>query len=296
MVTPLTIEVESVEGDSWVLAGPGSGGRGATIDKGKVAGMWHPPTVTRWEQGATQLGATYAGKSYEPRDLQFRVLLSSERVPGMSLERLETEFDAVFDEEIPAKFIVRGGGIKRWLWVTKFKEPVYEDLGSGNAAAVYTLRAAFPFYESDPHLDVFQSTAGALSGSVAGANITDLPAYPRWVLTGGGAWTLPDHSWATAPDHEDYPYRARTITLPAIDADEELVVDTFPDVETVTSNKNPMFYARLNWRGEPVFPVPRWTPRGGVPVDLPISCTQPGGVAQLRLPRFWKKPIGGDRL
>ncbi|MDV6299949.1 hypothetical protein R3P82_12600 [Dietzia maris] len=294
-MTPLTIEVESVEGDLWPLAGPGAGGRGVTIDKDKVQGLWHPPTVTRWRSGATQIGATYAGKSYEPRDIQFRVLMAPERVPGMSLDRLETEFDACFDEEVPARLIVRYGGSKRWLWVTKFKEPVLEYNGN-SAAAVYTLRAAFPFYESDPHLDVMVSTVEALAGSVAAANITDLPVYPRWVLTGGGQWTLPDHSWITDPEHEDYEFADRTITLPAIDSDEELVVDTFPDVETVTSNKNPMFYARMNWRGEPVFPVPRWTPRDGQPVALPISCTEPGGIAQLRLPRYWKKPIGGDRL
>lgn len=295
MVTPLTVEIESVEGDRWVIGGHGAGGRGAHIDKDHVQGMWHPPTVTRWEQGATQVGATYAGKTYEPRDLQFRILLAPERVPGMSLDRLETEFDACFDEEVPARFIVRYGGRKRWLWVTKFKEPAFEYRGNA-AAAVYTLRAAFPFYESDPLLDVFQSAVGALSGSVAAANITDLPAYPRWILTGGGQWTIPDFSWRTDPDHEDYPYANRSVILPAIDSDEELVVDTFPDVETVTSNKNPMFYARMNWRGEPVFPVPRWTPRDGQPALLPISCTEPGGIAQLRLPRFWKKPIGGDRL
>lgn len=295
MVTPLTVEIESAEGEVWAIDGPGAGGRGAVVDQQGIKGLWHPPTVTRWQQGATQIGATYAGKTYEPRDLQFRVLLTPERVPGMTLDLLETEFDACFDEEVPARLRVRGGGTSRWLWVTKFKEPVVE-YHERSIAATYTLRASWPFFESDPHLDVMISTVGALAGSVAAANITDLPAYPRWVLTGGGEWTLPDHSWATDPDHEDYPHRDRTVTLPGIDADEELVVDTFPDVETVTSSKNPMFYARMGWRGEPVFPVPRWTPRDKTPVPLPISCTEPGGVAQLRLPRFWKKPIGGERL
>ncbi|MFN3600504.1 MAG: hypothetical protein ACK4UY_03840 [Dietzia sp.] len=291
----MTIEIESVEGERWTLAGPGAGGRGVTIDKGRVQGMWHPPTVTRWRKGATQIGATYAGKTYEPRDIQFRALLAPERVPGMGLDRLETEFDACFDEEVPAKFIVRWGGPPRWLWVTKFKEPVFEDLGNA-AAVVYTLRAAWPFYESESLLDVFQSAPGALSGHVQVANVTDLPAYPRWVIEGGGACTLPDFSWATDPSHEDYQFRNRTITLPAIAEGEQLVVDTFPDIETVTSSTNPMFYARMNWRGEPVFPVPRWTPRDGSPVPLPVAFTLPGGTAQLRLPRYWKKPMGGDRL
>ncbi|NKU16087.1 hypothetical protein GS928_23810 [Rhodococcus hoagii] len=90
------------------------------------------------------------------------------------------------------------------------------------------LRAGWPFWVEEDTVDVFKSTAtsplvvwdGAAyySGTVVVSNPTNQPSYLKWIVETptGGKVALPDFSWESDPEHEDYEFRNRLVHFPTL--------------------------------------------------------------------------------
>lgn len=96
-------------------------------------------------------------------------------------------------------------------------------------------------------------------------------------------WVVPDYSF------EDPDYANRRVQLPGLIIGEDVVLDTDPRVEQITSASGSQVWARTNgvrWR----FPVPPYT--RDKEFELTVAGCAPGQLVTLRLPRPWTRPWG----
>ncbi|MCZ9635162.1 phage tail protein [Rhodococcus sp. BH5] len=288
----LLFEIEAPNGARATIHGPGSGAQGIELDE-SPEGLWETPTTTIWTEGARQEGGTYNGFRHNMQDVILPVHISP--TDDMSWQQVKSRWSAMWEfDRITYLVATSSSGIRR-LGLQKVETPKFNprnDPGRNRYGhMVMTLRAGWPFWVEKDEVDVFQSKAGALNGSVTLANPTNRPMYPKWVIDApqGGQVTLPDFSWITDPEHEDYEWRGRVIDVPTLSPGEKLTIRTYPDEETYDSNINPLFWARAN-SVEFEFAVPPHT----LPVDVPIKCTVPNMTVAVYQPRHWTMVMGGE--
>ncbi|MFI8660101.1 phage tail protein [Rhodococcus qingshengii] len=288
----LLFEIEAPNGDRAVIHGPGSGAQGIELDE-SPEGYWETPTTTIWTEGARQEGGTYNGFRHNMQDVILPVHISP--TDDMSWQQVKSRWSAMWEfDRITYLVATSSSGIRR-LGLQKVETPKFNprnDPGRNRYGhMVMTLRAGWPFWVEKDEVDVFQSKVGALKGHVTLANPTNRPMYVKWVVDApqGGQVTLPDFSWITDPEHEDYIWRGRVVDVPTLVPGEKLVIRTYPDEETYESNINPLFWARANSK-EFEFAVPPHT----LPIEVPIECTVPNMTVAVYQPRHWTMVMGGE--
>lgn len=288
----LLFEIEAPNGDRATIHGPGAGTEGIVLDI-NPKGLWETPTTTIWTEGARQEGGTYNGFRHNMQDVILPVHISA--TEDMSWQQVKSRWSGMWEFDRETQLVATSSSGIRRLGLRKVETPTFEPIVDPGFNAyglmIMTTRAGWPFYVENDEVDVFQSKTGALNGHVTLSNPTNRPMYPKWVIDApqGGQVTLPDFSWVTDPEHEDYEWRGRVIDVPTLSAGEKLVIRTYPDEETYESNINPLFWARAN-SVEPEFPVPKHT----LPVDVPISCTAPNMTVAVYQPRHWTMVMGGE--
>ena len=138
-------------------------------------------------------------------------------------------------------------------------------------------------------------------------NPTDEYIWPKWTLPGSKEH-IPDLPWPfppgitipwdkapytqwVVPDYsfEDPDQASRRIQLPGLIIGEDVVVDTDPRVEQITSASGSQVWARTNGVRFH-YPIPPWTNEREF--ELTVSGCAPGQMATLRLPRPWTRPWG----
>lgn len=288
----LLFEIEAPNGSRATIHGPGAGAEGIVLDE-DPDGYWETPTTTIWTEGSRQEGGTYNGFRHNMQDVILPVHISS--TEDMSWQQVKSRWSAMWEfDRITYLVATSSSGIRR-LGLQKVETPKFapkNDPGRNQYGhMVMTLRAGWPFWVEKDEVDVFQSKAGELNGHVTLLNPTNRPMHLKWVIDApqGGQVTLPDFSWITDPEHEDYEWRGRVIDVPTLVPGENLVIRTYPDEETYESNINPLFWARANSK-EFEFAVPPHT----LPVDVPIECTMPNMTVAVYQPRHWTMVMGGE--
>lgn len=140
-----------------------------------------------------------------------------------------------------------------------------------------------------------------------GLNPTDQYIWLKWSVPGseqpvpGLPWPFPPGTpvpWETAPftqwvipdySFEDPQYENRRLKLPGLIYKENVVVDTDPRVEQVSSETGSQVWARMNgvrFR----HPVPPYTK--GRDFVVTVAGCAPGQMVTLRVPRPWSRPWG----
>lgn len=288
----LLFEIEAPNGDRATIHGPGAGTEGIVLDI-NPKGLWETPTTTIWTEGARQEGGTYNGFRHNMQDVILPVHISA--TEDMSWQQVKSRWSGMWEFDRETQLVATSSSGIRRLGLRKVETPTFEPIVDPGFNAyglmIMTTRAGWPFYIEKDEVDVFQSKTGALNGHVTLSNPTNRPMYLKWVIDApqGGQVTLPDFSWITDPEHEDYEWRGRVIDVPTLSAGEKLVIRTYPDEQTYESNLNPLFWARAN-SVEFDFPVPKHT----LPVDVPISCTAPNMTVAVYQPRHWTMVMGGE--
>ncbi|WP_032402492.1 hypothetical protein [Rhodococcoides fascians] len=292
MTGVLQISVEGANGSFWPFHGPDAVPTGVVLGTAPT-GIWETPKSTRWSQGAYTERAEYGGDKVDMMTVVLSVHISM--TPGSPWEQVYSEFRQAWDFDKTTTLVAEtSSGIRR-LSLRLMETPKFEpdvDPGYDNyGLMIITARPEWPFWVEDDVVDVWQSTAGALSGWVWMSNPTNRPMHPKWIVlpSQSGRATLPDFSWETDPTHEDYEWRNRTITTPILAANEELTIDSYPDELTWRSNINPVFIGRTAGV-EFEFAVPHHT----LPTPVPVSSTVAGTVIQLRQNRHWTSIVGGE--
>lgn len=310
----MLLEIIGVDGSVWTISGAGAGEQGAGLAE-SPEGFWETPVSTLWTQGAYQQSATFTGEKVDMMTGVWTIHLVP--VPGQTWQQTFSKWKRAWStaKQTTIRGTTQDGGVRKLkvqlienLKFTPKNDPAFNSYGF----VVMQFRPTWPFWVEDDVVDLFQANndsrvvlqtpivlpdgqqfSTVYRGTVVTSNPTDWPMHHRWVIDNpsGGATVaraqIPDFSWETDPEEDDYQYRNRAIWIPSLAVGEELTIDSYPDNETWRSNINPMFVGRSNGV-EFEFEVPAGTD----PVDIPITCTAPGMTVMLRQPRNWTSLIG----
>lgn len=287
------IEVYGCDGSYWYISGPDiSEEAGVTLNP-RLTGAIDAPVKTLWLPGA--FGQESQGYRWERRDVIFAVQTFAQD-PETWLT-VDSEWRAAFDYVKESKIVYTTSAGTRWLNVRMLEEPKsYEgDINAGkspflmcDATVVMTLAAEIPFYVGETEVHEWELDSGADFGlaQIEISNDSDVPVWPRWTLTGGATWTLPDFSWGSEEYARGVEDSGRTVELPPLDPAEDVVVDSDPRRQTILSSN--MSNVQGRWKGNDLlYPL-----APGATATIPVSVKDVEGTAAFRLeiPKWYTRP------
>lgn len=273
------IEVEGVDGSVWVINGLGAGGEGVHLGE-SPDGIYDAPVRTLWQQGAFQEGASPNGVRWDARDVVFRVMVQS--TVTRSWQDVDSQWRRAwsYSQDSILRVSTPSGTRElklRMLEAPKFTpdiDPRVNEFGE----VVMTCRAGDPFWREQPDKQAVVASSASGTEYLDVFNPTDKDMWLRWVSAPGSRWTLPDFDFAGG---------ARTVTLPSLYTDKEVLIDTHPLREQVVV----VGWANA-WEAmggvQFIHPVPAYTP----PTQVPVSWSGSGGSLMLVQDRRWSRPWG----
>ncbi|WP_033189287.1 hypothetical protein [Rhodococcoides fascians] len=319
----IRLQWEGVDGSVWELSGPGvTPGVSPVSCAPGPKGFWETPRSTIWRQGAYQETASYDGDKVDMMTAVMRIDFAE--TADMSVQQVYSKFRRAWSTKKQGALVATSRYGTRRLRLQLIEnlgyEPEYDPAFNGTGFVTVQARPTWPFWTEDDVFDVFQAINGGENSNrvnlstpivlpngsgqnvsystvyrapVRLSNPTDWPCYVKYTIENpvNGSVVrvqIPDLSWETDPDEDDYEHRERAIWVPSIDPGENVVVDTYPDNLTLWSSKNPMAIGRLagiEWE----FPIPEDTD----PMDVPITATAPGVSVLVEMKRNWSSMIGG---
>jgi hypothetical protein len=312
--TGLTIILHGCDGSVWHVHGEGAGAEGVWCGKDQVQGLFDPPVRTAWASGARQVGGRMRGRWYDPRDLDLGFHIVAARVPRGDQETLMSQFWQAFDyreddydwDAVLPRIQVISPKSDRFLEVqlrqNRDFNPGVDPLIREHANPTLPLRAGMPFWQQEPDVSTWTTTATSGSGTVTVWNPSPLPMNQKWILTRGN-WTIPDRSLegprynrrlgvSKRTGRDD---SARDILMPPITAVQGgATVDLDPEKLMVRDAHGTNLLGQMPVPGRYFeYEIPPHTQ----PIELPVSVTGApagGAMAQLVMPRLWPLPIGGQ--
>lgn len=273
------IEVEGVDGSTWVLNGPGAGREGVHLGE-SPDGIYDAPVRTLWQQGAFQEGATANGARWDARDVVFTAMVQG--VSGRSWQDVDSQWRRAWSYTADSILRVSTESGTRELKLRMFESPKFtpdiDPRVNEFGEVVMTCRAGDPFWREQP--DKQTVTASGASGTeyLRVVNPTDKDMWLRWVLAPGSRWTIPDF---------DFVGGTRTVTMPTAYTSRDVLIDTHPLREQIVVPDWANAWEAMGGV-QLLHPVPAYTP----PTDVPVSWTGSGGSLMLVQDRRWSRPWG----
>ena len=273
------IEVEGVDGSSWVLHGVGAGREGVHLGE-SPEGIYDAPVRTLWQQGAFQEGATPNGARWDARDIVFTAMVQS--VAGRSWQDVDSAWRRAWSYTEDSVLRVTTPSGTRELRLRMFESPKFtpdiDPRVNEFGEVVMTCRAGDPFWREQPEKQTVVASSASGTGYLDVVNPTDKDMWLRWVSAPGSRWTLPDFDFAGG---------TRTVTLPTAYTSREVLIDTHPLREQVVV----VGWANA-WEAmggvQFIHPVPAYTP----PTQVPVSWSGSGGSLMLVQDKRWSRPWG----
>lgn len=259
------------------------------LEEGNIPALFDAPVETTYKERVGQAGSTYLGHRFLARVLALNLTVFSEERDPYSMARIDSEFRKALSYDRDAVLRVESdmSGM-RWLNVRLQEAPSYrgdrDPHDSAIAQYTVTLIAYDPWWRSDTYSDKFVFDGlNWHGGGVTVSNPTDVPCWPKWVLTAPAKFQLPDVSFKDDAD------KKRQIVLPFQPVGREVVVDTDPLQEMIVANDDTLLWAEM---GGQFFqnPIPPYTPDTFVPVSVDPLPNLP-----LVLPDGWREWIA-DRI
>ncbi|WP_407726251.1 hypothetical protein ACJEDT_13095 [Rhodococcoides fascians] len=316
----IKLEWHGHDGSVWPLSGEGVMPGISPVSLGlSPKGIWETPRSTIWSQGAFQQSATFDGDKVDMMTAVLRVDFAA--TTEMTVQQVYSRFRRAWSTSKQGTLVATTGeGIRKLklqLIENLSYEPEFDPGFNGWGFVVIQARPTWPFWVEDDVYDLFKASAdnrvnlttpivlpngngGNTSYSVVYretvrlSNPTDWPSFLKWTIDNPASGStvrvqIPDLSWETDPEEDDYEFRNRAIWVPSLAPGENLVIDTYPDHETWRSNINPMFVGR-SAGVEFDFPIPEDT---NEPVDVPITATALGVSVMVTMRRNWSSMLGG---
>ena len=178
------IEVEGVDGSTWVLNGPGAGREGVHLGE-SPDGIYDAPVRTLWQQGAFQEGATANGARWDARDVVFTAMIQG--VSGRSWQDVDSQWRRAWSYTADSVLRVTTPSGTRELKLRMFEAPKFtpdvDPRVNEFGEVVMTCRAGDPFWREQP--DKQAVTASGASGTeyLRVVNPTD---KDMWLRVPGG--------------------------------------------------------------------------------------------------------------
>ena len=315
---PAIIEVLGVDGSEWAVSGYGDGAQGVILDQG-AQGLQEAPRKGVWTQTAFQHGSTYTGHSVEPLDLVLGFQIWGD---DHDWAQVSSDFRNAFDYEREATIRVTSESGRRTLKVRLLEAPKRDQNKDPRmlqySLEVYTLRAAWPFWEGDTvtqggaitlrpkgdlaadypvgtvertNLDrMFTLNPEAQYWEVASVkafNPTDVPIYPVWALTDQATWCVPDKSFTDSSETD------RSIITPTLGVGEGLSIDTYPLREPYVAANGSNIAGRF---GGVLFlnPIPPRTKETIIALSVVTRQNTVKPEWAMRMVQYWNGPWGGE--
>jgi hypothetical protein len=286
------IEVYGCDGSYWYISGPDIPDEAGVTLNPKLTGSIDAPVKTLWLPGA--FGQQSQGYRWDRRDMVFSVQTFAQ--DPETWMTVDSEWRNAFDYVKTTKIVYTTSAGTRWLEVRLLEEPkAYEgDMDKGkspflmcDSTIVMTVAAELPFYVGETDIYEWETTTtGFANGTLDITNDSDVDVWPRWILTGGGTWTIPDFSWGSEEYSRGLEDRGRLLELPPITASEDIVVDSDPRVQTIISSN--MSNVQGRWKGKDLlYPI-----APGTTATIPISVKDFTDTMALRLeiPKWYTRP------
>ncbi|MFM8798899.1 MAG: hypothetical protein ACKODT_08075 [Fluviibacter sp.] len=288
------IEIFGCDGSYWYISGPDKPEEEGVTLNPKVTGAIDAPVKTLWLPGA--FGQEAQGYRWQRRDIIFAVQTFAQD-PETWLT-VDSDWRNAFDYTKETKILYTTSAGARWINVRLLEEPKsYEgeaEQGKSpflicESTIVMTVAAELPFYVGETDIYEWELAAGTLGNEFFQITITndsDVPVWPRWTLTGGATWTLPDFSWGSDEYGRALEDGGRVVELPTLTEFENVVVDSDPRKQTILSSN--MANVQGRWKGNDLlYPI-----APGVSESIPIEVKGATGGAALRLeiPKWYTRP------
>lgn len=273
------IEVEGVDGSTWVLNGPGAGREGVHLGE-SPDGIYDAPVRTLWQQGAFQEGASPNGVRWDARDVVFTAMVQG--VSGRSWQDVDSQWRRAWSYTEDSVLRVTTPSGTRELRLRLFEAPKFtpdvDPRVSEFGEVVMTCRAGDPFWREQPDKQTVVASSASGTEYLDVFNPTDKDMWLRWVLSPGSRWTIPDFDFAGG---------TRTVTMPTAYTSRDVLIDTHPLREQIVV----VGWANA-WEAmggvQFIHPVPAYTP----PTSVPVSWSGSGGSLMLVQDRRWSRPWG----
>jgi len=294
-----TIEVFGCDGSYWYISGPDiPDDAGVTLNP-KLTGAIDAPVKTLWLPGA--FGQEAQGYRYQRRDIIFAVQTFAQ--DPETWMTVDSEWRNAFDYIKETKIVYTTSAGVRTMSVRLLEEPKsYEgetDNGRSpflvcDSTIVMTVAAELPFYVGETDIYEWELASG---GSGAGFvtisinNDSDVEVWPRWTLTGGATWTLPDFSWGSEEYGRALEDVGRVVTLPTLTKFENVVVDSDPRRQTILSTN--MANVQGRWKGNDLlYPI---APGANEKIPVEVTGATAGATLRLEIPKWYTRPWSRPR-
>lgn len=240
------ITIRGVDGSNWVIHGPGSTNSPVRLMEGQLADFMDVPFSTTYRGVAGRAGKTFRAVHYAERNLVLRLNIAGDN--GFSWASIDSDFRRAFSPEEEAQVeVVTALSGRRWMNVRLGEAPelmnTIDPHEQSNAQFQYVLVAGDPYWHSEPIVSEFVFNGSNWFGDgVTVTNPGDVMAWPKWVLTAPAKYGLPDIDLKTPVDER----LDRFVYLPFQPTGREVVVDTDPFEEMITTNDGTLLWAKMN--------------------------------------------------
>ncbi|MGW6624200.1 phage tail protein [Nocardia sp. NPDC055002] len=298
------VELEGVNGERFILAGPEAGDRGVYLGTG-VTGLYDPPVKVVYEEPGNWPGARYLNHRILRRDIVFGVEILNDKSDSWLSRDSEWRKAWAYDRTCKLYVTTENSGTRylnlalgEQMDISLFTDP---NGNSVNRAGVVAI-AGDPFWYEDEvmyHVTTQTDTTGITdinSGSAetltitvdpsdgrGGLNPTDQYVFPKWIVPAPCKVKIPD------PSFEDPALFNRAIVMPTLVSGEDCVIDSDPRVEQVIAANDALVWARMNgvrFR----HPFPPYTRNHTYNLKV-VGCPA-GQIFTLVIPRPWSRPWG----
>lgn len=277
----IDVHVTGVDGSRWHVAGEKAPTSGVRIDQNLLGLLTDTPVETVWQSGIGQIGGTFRGYSFAPREITLPVMILDSE--GESWQRVDSRWRQAWSYTDDSTIEVISEGRARRIRARLHKTPeqkLEESSGQDRGASrmLMHLIAGDPLWYSDTVTEPWIFDGVHWTGSVTVTNPTDMPMWLKWTVTGPASIILPDFSFETREGFPGFEHQHRRVVLPHLRYKWDAVVDSDPTHEQLAVIGKPNFWMLLE---KPfLYPVPPHTP----PTQLPLA------VNPLPLlPEVWKR-------
>lgn len=261
------VTLVGVDGERWVIHGPGAAASPARMLEGGVGDLFDAPVSVSTRATAASAGAHYLGHRIEERTIVLNLITYSD-VGSKDWSRTDAALRRAFayDQDARLEVQTEESGV-RWIGVRLAEAPSYErdfDPHMDHSAIwTITLTALDPYWHGDDITEEVQFSGANFQNRITVQNPGDVPSWPKYVMTAPARWALPNPSW-----DKDNPDMNRLIWFPMQPAGRELYIDTDPGQEMVVASDDngSGAWAMMNGQffSEPIPPETR-------PTTLPVE-------------------------
>lgn len=285
-------DVKHYMGDEGVLLRP------------KLEGAIDAPVKSLWLPGA--FGQVFVDFRWQRRDLVFTVQTFDpiEDTPeGWSQIDADWRFAFDYVKETRIKYTsVEDPDNPRDLYVRLLEEPKAYSSDSfegkdphlyNTGSVVMTCAAELPFYQGATKVYEFESAIPAGEHTFDISVDGDVPVWPRWVLSDGARWTLPDRSFGNEEYGRGVVDAAREVGLPILPVGVGAVADSDPRRQTLIASDHSHLQGR--WGGKDLlYPLPNsWSFTGHtIPITVKWADATAGVAVRLEIPQWFTRPWG----